>query len=154
MRIDASAQDALLRYDWPGNVRELEHLLSRSVLKALGRHTLRPRILSLEAIDLDLREKVAASSEREKDRSPEPTVSHVRIEGSTLRQAVQNFEQALVRDTLAAHGFNGAAAARALGVDRGNLARLAKRMGLSLRGHENLKVGSASISEPSEKTRR
>ena len=54
----------------------------------------------------------------------------------TLRQAVQDFEQALVRDALAAHAFNGAAAARSLGIDRGNLARLAKRMGLSLHGHE------------------
>lgn len=136
LRLDASAQEALLSYDWPGNVRELEHLLSRSVLKALGRHTPRPRILSLEAADLDLREKLFGSSERKSDLAVVPTTSSARAKGMTLRQAVQDFEQALVRDALAAHAFNGAAAARSLGIDRGNLARLAKRMGLSLHGHE------------------
>jgi anaerobic nitric oxide reductase transcription regulator len=52
VRLDAGAQAALLAYDWPGNVRELEHLLGRSVVKALGRHAQRPRILTLGADDL------------------------------------------------------------------------------------------------------
>jgi anaerobic nitric oxide reductase transcription regulator len=54
VRLDAGAQAALLAYDWPGNVRELEHLLGRSVVKALGRHAQRPRILTLGADDLGL----------------------------------------------------------------------------------------------------
>lgn len=65
LRLDADAQSALLVYDWPGNVRELEHLLSRSVLKALGRHAQRPRILSLEARDLDLPEEARRASQKQ-----------------------------------------------------------------------------------------
>jgi anaerobic nitric oxide reductase transcription regulator len=62
--------------------------------------------------------------------------SSVRGEGRSLRDAVQAFERTLVVDTLAAHGFNGAAAARALGIDRGNLVRLAKRLGVSMQRPE------------------
>src|SRR5690606_18198624 len=54
LRLGAEAQAALLRHDWPGNVRELEHLLGRAALKALARQAERPRILTLEACDLDL----------------------------------------------------------------------------------------------------
>jgi anaerobic nitric oxide reductase transcription regulator len=49
---------------------------------------------------------------------------------------VQAFERTLVIDTLTAHNFNGASAARALGIDRGNLARLAKRLGVSMRARK------------------
>jgi len=42
LRLAAGAQAALLAHDWPGNVRELEHLLGRSVLKALARQAQRP----------------------------------------------------------------------------------------------------------------
>lgn len=132
LRMDSSAQEALLSYDWPGNVRELEHLLSRSVLKALGRHAPRPRILSLEAADMDLQTQRPALSDQGASTSLLPLAARAQVDGLTLRQAVQAFEQALVRDTLAAHGFNGAAAARSLGIDRGNLARLAKRIGVEL----------------------
>jgi anaerobic nitric oxide reductase transcription regulator len=142
LRLDAGAQAALLAYDWPGNVRELEHLLGRSVLKALGRHAQRPRILSLEAVDMDLPGEaggalVDTAGEAIAAASPAPSLtSSVRGEGRSLRDAVQAFERTLVVDTLAANGFNGAAAARALGIDRGNLVRLAKRLGVSMQRPE------------------
>ena len=37
LRLEATAQAALLNHRWAGNVRELEHLISRAVLKALSR---------------------------------------------------------------------------------------------------------------------
>jgi anaerobic nitric oxide reductase transcription regulator len=48
-----------------------------------------------------------------------------------MREAVQRYERELVQAALAAHGGNAAAAARALGLDRANLARLARRLGLA-----------------------
>ncbi|NDZ18520.1 nitric oxide reductase transcriptional regulator NorR [Variovorax sp. WS11] len=125
LRLDAGAQAALLAYDWPGNVRELEHLIGRSVLKALGRQPQRPRILSLMAEDLDLPGRRAEPSVQEGEgATPLPS------EGLSLRDAVARLERQLVSDALARHGFNRSAAARALGMDRANLARLAKRLGL------------------------
>lgn len=135
LRLDASAQAALLAHAWPGNVRELEHLLGRSVLKALGRCPQRPRILSLSAEVLDLPAPAAAPA------VPSPGASREHAAGPAergdapaavnLRQAVEQFERELVQKTLAQHGGNWAAAARALGMDRANLGRLAKRLGAS-----------------------
>lgn len=134
LRLDASAQAALLAYDWPGNVRELEHLLGRTVLKALGRQPQRPRILSLSAGDLDLpgadhRPAVTASEAPEALLGAQPAPARL-SEGQGLRDAVATLERELVESALARNDFNWAAAARALGIDRGNLTRLAKRLGL------------------------
>ncbi len=127
LRLDAGAQAALLAHGWPGNVRELEHLLGRSVLKALGRQPNRPRILSLTAEDLDLPKGDA-------EPSVPPVEGHAPVttaQDLSLREAVAQLERRLVTDTLARHGFNRAAAARALGLDRANLARLVKRLGVA-----------------------
>jgi len=137
LRLDAGAQAALLGHAWPGNVRELEHLLGRSVLKALGRQTPRPRILSLEAADLDLPGAGAGPTSRDvaamPDRPGAVGAAPARLrEGQALRDAVHELERELVASALTQHDFNGAAAARALGLDRGNLARLAKRLGLPM----------------------
>lgn len=124
LRLGAGAQAALLAYDWPGNVRELEHLIGRSALKALGQHPERPRILTLEATDLDLR-NVPPSVQRE----PQASVPTARIEG-TLREATDIYQRRLIEQCLARHEHNWAAAARELDLDRANLSRLAKRLGL------------------------
>lgn len=133
LRLDPDAQAALLAYDWPGNVRELEHLIGRSVLRALGRHPTRPRILTLTAEDMGLQEGGAPST------SASSLPSHAAMLGAAsstpapqlgLRQAVEAFERDLVQATLIQHAHNWASAARALQMDRANLTRLAKRHGL------------------------
>lgn len=136
LRLDADAQAALLAYDWPGNVRELEHLLGRSVLKALGRHAPRPRILTIEARDLDLPDSgrvVEAAVASTDDTAPTR-----RRTGQTLSEAVQEFERAQVTQALAENDYNVAAAARALGMDRGNLSRLARRLDVPTRRRAGL----------------
>jgi len=127
LRLSHDAQAALVAYDWPGNVRELEHLIGRSALKALGQHPDRPRILTLEAIDLDLRVSPATPGTL-----PSPTASsHVATvpEGS-LREAVDIYQRQVIEACLQRHQENWAAAARELGLDRANLSRLARRLGL------------------------
>lgn len=128
LRLDHEAQAALLAYDWPGNVRELEHLIGRSVLKALGRQQPRPRILTLTAGDLGLRESGSQSTSTHApaaagDQLPLPL-------GLSLRQAVEATERHLVLQALEAHDQNWAQSARALQMDRANLVRLAKRLGI------------------------
>ena len=100
LRLDHEAQAALLAYDWPGNVRELEHLVGRSVLKALGRHAGRPRILSLTADDLGL-------GRGEPSTAPATADPHLAVPevvppaGQGLREQLEAVERQLVQQALA-----------------------------------------------------
>ncbi|NBA94673.1 nitric oxide reductase transcriptional regulator NorR [Pseudomonas sp. R5(2019)] len=125
LRLTPDAQSALLAYDWPGNVRELEHLIGRSALKALGRHTDRPRILSLSAEDLDLPTPGINTSP-----AAEPAQLADSLPGGDLREALDRYQRQLIEACLERHAHNWASAARELGLDRANLSRLARRLGL------------------------
>ncbi|MFC3814759.1 nitric oxide reductase transcriptional regulator NorR [Lysobacter sp. GCM10012299] len=124
LRLTADAQAALLAYPWPGNVRELEHLIARSSLRALAARAVRPRILSLESGDLDL------PGERPRMEVPNPETATAAPVGENLRDSLAAMERRLIQEALERHGNNWAAAARSLGVDRANLARSARRLGL------------------------
>ncbi|UNK50948.1 nitric oxide reductase transcriptional regulator NorR [Lysobacter sp. S4-A87] len=123
LRLSADAQTALVAYPWPGNVRELEHLIARSSLRALASRPTRPRILSLEPGDLDL-----PGERRQIDEPPPEPVSQP--PGESLRDTLAAVERRLIQEALDRHGNNWAAAARSLGLDRANLARSARRLGL------------------------
>ncbi|MBA1201903.1 nitric oxide reductase transcriptional regulator NorR [Pseudomonas capeferrum] len=124
LRLSADAQAALLAYDWPGNVRELEHLIGRSALKALGQHPERPRILTLEAVDLDLR-TVSPVAHVQSQLSSPPLL----LDGG-LRQATDIYQRQMIEACLARNDGNWAATSRELLLDRANLSRLAKRLGV------------------------
>jgi len=127
LRLAADAQRALLDYAWPGNIRELEHLIGRSALRALASQPKRSAILTLDAAALELGHSVRplASPDTAANAQAEPAQP-----GEGLRAAVERFERKLVSDCLERHGGNLAATARELGVDRANLNRLARRLGL------------------------
>ncbi|WP_425913631.1 nitric oxide reductase transcriptional regulator NorR [Pseudomonas sp. GWSMS-1] len=125
VRLTLAAQASLLSFTWPGNVRELEHLIGRAALKALAGCRERPRILSIDSAHLDLPEQypgmpLAASS------SPAASPNNL-----PLREAVDAFQKQLISQALSRHQRKWAAAARELGLDRANLIRLAKRLGLN-----------------------
>jgi anaerobic nitric oxide reductase transcription regulator len=123
LRLSTDAQAALLAYGWPGNVRELEHLIGRSALKALGNCKERPKILSLSAADLDLPHgNVEVSAEQ-------PTAAAETVTGD-LREATERYQRQLIGACLERHHHNWASAARELGLDRANLGRMAKRLGM------------------------
>lgn len=123
LRLSSEAQAALLAYDWPGNVRELEHLIGRSSLKALGQHPERPKILTLEARDFDLPGAGPGAAPSVAAPLPPPP-------GTDLRQALDLYQRQLIEACLERHQHNWASAARELGLDRANLSRLARRLGL------------------------
>lgn len=124
LRLSADAQRALLAYEWPGNIRELEHLISRASLKTLGQQRQRTAILTLTAADLDLRASPAGA-----EFLPVTEPAPLGLD-TDLRQATDAFHRQLIQDSLARHQHNWAAAARELGLDRANLNRLARRLGL------------------------
>ncbi|SEJ16368.1 anaerobic nitric oxide reductase transcription regulator [Pseudomonas linyingensis] len=124
LRLTSEAQAALLGYDWPGNVRELEHLIGRAALKAMAASGERRRILSIGAELLDLQGRHATAPPPDSPASsPPPAVGD-------LREAVEQFQRQQIGAALEQHQHNWAAAARELGMDRANLHRLAKRLGL------------------------
>ena len=124
LRLSSDAQAALLAYDWPGNVRELEHLIGRSALKALGNCKERPKILSLSAADLDLPNGSVEVAARATDCRSRGMVT------GDLREATENYQRQLISACLERHHHNWASAARELGLDRANLGRMAKRLGM------------------------
>jgi anaerobic nitric oxide reductase transcription regulator len=112
-----SARAALGGYPWPGNVRELEHTIMRAALRAAG--PARGHV-TIELADLALPDHAPSPSGAASD-----DLAHL-----PLTDAVNEFKRRrILREVDAADG-NWAAAARALGVDRGNLHRTAARLGL------------------------
>ncbi|QIL82188.1 nitric oxide reductase transcriptional regulator NorR [Diaphorobacter sp. HDW4A] len=139
LRLDVDAQAALLQHDWPGNVRELEHLLSRAVLKALSRasesgnrNAYRARIVTLRRQDLGdgMQQRAVASADAALAAPVQTDEEHAPVTG--LRSAVEHYERQLIAQSLARNGSSWAAAARELQVDRANLQRLARRLGVPL----------------------
>jgi anaerobic nitric oxide reductase transcription regulator len=113
LRLSPHALEDLRSYTWPGNVRELEHVLMRAALRAQKRGDGSSKWVTLESTDLSLPTEMGSSF------------------GTDLTLATREFQANLISRALAACGQNYAEAARALGVDRSNLHRLAKRLELS-----------------------
>jgi len=110
-RLDPSALKKLLAHDWPGNVRELKNLLDRTALMARGD--------VIQAEDIDMEQKVGASSD---DASADAT--------KTWNDAKESFARRYLKDVLARSGGNISLAARESGMLRQAFQRLLKRHGI------------------------
>ncbi len=106
-------------YAWPGNVRELEHVMLRAALRAADA---RDGAAVVQPVHLD-------GWGRASD-VPRHCMPLVPESMGSLAARVDLFQIQLLQSTLAEVGGNWAQAARQLGVDRGNLHRLARRLGL------------------------
>ncbi|MFD1382987.1 nitric oxide reductase transcriptional regulator NorR [Rhodanobacter aciditrophus] len=132
LTLSPQASDWLKAYPWPGNVRELEHVLSRAALLAKsntnqGITRIEPKHLTgfVDAFELP----------------KEPEEPSQTLSGSAaldtggiqdLKQATENFQRQTIQQALDQAGLNWAQAARSLGMDRANLVRLGKRLGIEV----------------------
>ncbi len=115
--ISNEALDLLSAYDWPGNVRQLENIVERMViLRSDG-----------EISADDVPRKVRQGN----GRSLTPTDAPVLPEqGLDLRDAVDRFESALIRQALERTGWNKNRAALILQMNRTTLVERLKKKGL------------------------
>ena len=115
LRLSVAARKKLREYDWPGNVRELEHTLMRGALRASQGQRRQTVVIDVMHLGLDRRPATPAA----------PGGS-----GARLREAVDDFTRSLIHSTVSQCDGNWAEAARRLGLQRGNLHRLATRLRL------------------------
>ena len=102
----------LEQYAWPGNVRELENTIERVVLLARSDEIL-PRDLPARVCGLPSEQRPGGS------RLPDA--------GIDLRNAVESFENGLIRQALERTKWNKNQAARLLGLNRTTLVEMLKR---------------------------
>jgi len=129
VRLDASAIEALLSYAWPGNVRELENVISRAVLRRAS-SIARGQAVVISAPHLEADVGRASGVEAGDNAAKAESSTAAAKPAGTLRESSRSHQRERIAATLAEHNHNLAAAARALGMDRGNFHRLVKRLGL------------------------
>lgn len=125
--MDKGTMQLFEQYDWPGNVRELEHVISRAALRARA-DQMGKSIVSIEGLYCDIQ---ADAQPFAKTGSEEMGLDLARLDqAASMQQAVDQFKLELLKQRLHQFDDNWSEAARSLAVDRGNLHRLAKRLGL------------------------
>lgn len=128
LKIQQQALRALIDYSWPGNVRELEHVINRAALKARARHP-QQSLVTVSGVDIGPLDGAASLASPPQTQTPsEPAL----LVSGGLREATDEFQRRLISEALTQAEFNWAQAARQLQMDRANLTRLAKRLGIQV----------------------
>lgn len=129
LKLSIETQLLLKKYDWPGNVRELEHVINRAALKAKQHQWQQPIItIEPEHCELNLSAVNTLALEHSNQLATTPLTNNI-----SLKQATDTYTQQLIIQQLKQHNYNWASTARSLQVDRANLTRLAKRLGISIK---------------------
>jgi len=110
--LDDAALTALEFHDWPGNVRELRNVLERLAIMVPGR--------AIGSTDLAFLARG----------SPTPTESEHAGKAPPLHAAREQFERDYIVRSLVAHRGNISRTAEALGVERSNLYRKMRTLGI------------------------
>ncbi len=122
VKLAPAARSAMERSTWPGNVRELEHTLLRGAIRASGGR--RGAAVTLDVVHLDL--DVAATAPIVLPSAIE-TPRHAAV---SFRAATDSYQRSLIARAVEEADGNWAGAARLLGLDRSNLHRIARRLGM------------------------
>src|SRR5512140_3130382 len=104
---DEAVFEVLEGYHWPGNARELRNTVERMAILTAGNE------LTVDSVPIEIRE---------------PRDSGVK---SNLREARESAERDHIRRALEESGWNVSSAARALGMERTNLHKRMRALGLS-----------------------
>jgi anaerobic nitric oxide reductase transcription regulator len=135
LRLQQTAIDQLTQYHWPGNVRELEHLLSRAALRAISEQGRHASIINISRVHLGSEFVVShtvAPAIAEVDNISDSNVAAALSQVLTLglRDSTDEYQRQIIQTVLATERGNLAAVARSLQLDRSNLIRTMRRLGL------------------------
>ncbi|MEA9390170.1 nitric oxide reductase transcriptional regulator NorR [Acerihabitans sp. TG2] len=124
LSLPADTLTMLVNYGWPGNVREMKHALERATVLARASQNqkevvLHPHLFNIQPSASDTPEEYTNA-----EMKPSAGIT------PCLQQATQHFQRQLITRALQENQMNWSASAKALGVDGGNLHRLAKRLGM------------------------
>jgi two-component system nitrogen regulation response regulator NtrX len=109
--IAADAMARLQNHDWPGNIRELRNTIERLVIMTAAE--------TITAADLPLSLQV-----------PQPTLNRTFQSGQTLREVRDQVERDYILACLEATGGNITQAAQILGIERSNLHKKMRALGV------------------------
>lgn len=121
---DNSAMEAMQAYAWPGNVRQLENVVERAVLLARG------SVLTVDDLPPELTGRANSQFSSLAKPGDSPPVSIGDVNGKTLREALEGPERQIILQALRSNGWNRAATADALDINRTTLYKKMKRLGL------------------------
>ncbi len=130
---DREALDKMQAYRWPGNVRQLENVVERAVLlsseRILGIEDLPPEVLGSSA-----HQTFGANDLPPASRASNAGFTHwnaaAPAAGQSLREALEFPEREIILQSLRRHGWNRAATAGELEINRTTLYKKMKRLGL------------------------
>ena len=119
------AMDVLQSYSWPGNVRQLENVVERAVLLS------RDAVLTVDDLPPELTGRVASPWTPAANAVDSPdALSISAANGKTLREALEGPERQIILQALRSNGWNRAATAESLDINRTTLYKKMKRLGL------------------------
>ncbi|MEM9554155.1 MAG: sigma-54 dependent transcriptional regulator [Acidobacteriota bacterium] len=113
--ISSTAMELLLDYHWPGNVRELENVVERAVVLSTG-----------DTIDVELLPPTVRDPKKPQAPSPE-----LPLDGQSFKEAVSDYERALIISALQRTTGVQKRAAELLKVKPTTLHEMMKRLGVS-----------------------
>ncbi|TYL46515.1 nitric oxide reductase transcriptional regulator NorR [Marinomonas sp. IMCC 4694] len=134
LTIAAAAMELLDAYHWPGNVRELEHVISRAALFAKADAVKSERTSGITVITPSHLTGLQLNNNFHKKIQTAPLESDATQDSSDdtidLREKTDTYQRNMIRRALEQNNGNWTKAAQQLSMDRANLARLAKRLGI------------------------
>ncbi|WP_298859993.1 sigma-54 dependent transcriptional regulator [uncultured Gimesia sp.] len=107
---DASAIQAMLKYQWPGNVRELINVIERSVVLTKGDY------IRVSDLPEQIRQEQSFSLSTDS-----------RLGNGSLKNALANPERQIIIEALESNGWNRQNTAKALGINRTTLYKKMKK---------------------------
>ena len=141
LTLSQATMQYLTHYSWPGNIRELEHVISRAALYAKeetsnGITTITPEHLTGLSAPMATHDNTRASASQQQNtlqlRSGESSSALLSDMPVDLRERTAKFQSDLIYQALQLSQGSWTKAATMLSMDRANLARLAKRLGVTV----------------------
>lgn len=118
LHLHPKALNRLETQSWPGNVRELEHTLTRAALRAIQEHQ---HIIKISHFDTNVMVTSSADGSQ-----------YLPKESHAMRGLVEGYQRDLITHALSQSEGVWAKAAEFLQMDRGNLYRMGKKLGIEV----------------------